>query len=67
MDERAFELAQEREEGARAAAIANRTRYEGVSLTHCVDCDEPIPDKRREAIRGVECCVDCQSIRETRR
>ncbi|OWL90458.1 hypothetical protein B7O88_04230 [Halopseudomonas aestusnigri] len=31
---------------------------------YCLDCDEAIPLKRREALPGVECCVDCQQLRE---
>jgi len=31
---------------------------------YCEDCDCAIPLKRREALPGVECCVDCQAIRE---
>lgn len=32
----------------------------GPSLTHCADCNEPIPERRREAIPGVRLCVKCQ-------
>lgn len=64
MDERAFEMAQEREEAERAAAIERRVRYAGVSRETCAECDEPIPAKRREAIQGVECCTECQALRE---
>lgn len=33
----------------------------GESLTHCGECGEEIPLRRREAIRGVRLCVACQS------
>lgn len=66
MDERAFEMAQKREQEERDARIAARVRYEGVSREECIDCFEPIPEARREAIPGVQCCVECQSIREAR-
>jgi phage/conjugal plasmid C-4 type zinc finger TraR family protein len=33
----------------------------GESLTHCEECDVPIPQARREAIKGVRLCVACQS------
>jgi phage/conjugal plasmid C-4 type zinc finger TraR family protein len=66
MDERAFEMAQQREEDERQAGIASRVRYTGQSREVCIDCDEPIPERRRQAIAGVECCTDCQSIREAR-
>ena len=32
----------------------------GDSLTHCAECEEPIPQARREAIPGVKLCIDCQ-------
>ena len=30
------------------------------SRTHCAECDEPIPEARRKALRGVSCCLPCQ-------
>lgn len=30
------------------------------SLTHCLDCSGPIPEGRREAVRGVKYCLTCQ-------
>jgi phage/conjugal plasmid C-4 type zinc finger TraR family protein len=33
----------------------------GESLTHCEECDESIPEARRQAIAGVRLCVNCQS------
>jgi phage/conjugal plasmid C-4 type zinc finger protein, TraR family len=36
----------------------------GESLTHCADCDEPIPEARRQAIPGVTLCRDCQEERD---
>ena len=33
----------------------------GESLTHCEECDAPIPEARREAVPGVRLCVKCQS------
>ncbi|PAV25270.1 TraR/DksA family transcriptional regulator [Tamilnaduibacter salinus] len=37
---------------------------EGESLTHCEDCDEPIPEARRIALPGVRLCVQCQAERD---
>ena len=37
----------------------------GESLTHCAECDEPIPEKRRAAIPGVKLCIDCQQERDS--
>lgn len=33
----------------------------GESLTHCEECEEEIPQARREAVAGVRLCVECQS------
>ncbi|HET7313040.1 DksA/TraR family C4-type zinc finger protein [Salinisphaera sp.] len=33
----------------------------GVGLTHCEECGEPIPERRRELIPGVRLCVACQA------
>ena len=38
----------------------------GQSATHCAECEEPIPEKRRAAIPGVKLCIDCQSERDGR-
>lgn len=37
------------------------------SARFCAECDEPIPDARRQAIPGVQLCVDCQSGRDRSR
>lgn len=36
----------------------------GDSLTHCADCEEPIPEARRQAIPGVKLCIDCMQERD---
>lgn len=33
----------------------------GESLTHCEECEEPIPERRRQAIPGVHLCIRCQT------
>ena len=43
------------------AVARARSRIGGESLTHCEDCDEPIPEARREALPGVRRCVACQA------
>jgi phage/conjugal plasmid C-4 type zinc finger TraR family protein len=43
-----------------------RRRPEGESLTHCAECEEPIPEARRNALPGVKLCVDCQSERDAK-
>lgn len=40
-------------------------RPRGESLTHCEECGEPIPEKRRELVAGVRYCVDCQQAHDT--
>lgn len=32
----------------------------GESLSHCEDCEAPIPERRRAALPGVRRCVRCQ-------
>ncbi|GGB48972.1 hypothetical protein GCM10011502_22790 [Oceanisphaera marina] len=39
----------------------------GDSLTHCEECDAPIPDARRKAIAGVRLCIECQAEQEKQR
>ena len=47
------------------AVNAARTRMPaGESLKFCEECDEPIPERRREAMPGVRTCVACQSGRD---
>ena len=36
----------------------------GDSLTHCEECEAPIPEARRQALPGVRLCVACQSERD---
>lgn len=36
----------------------------GDSLTHCAECEEEIPEKRRVAIPGVKLCIECQQERD---
>ncbi len=43
-----------------------RQRPAGESLTHCAECEEPIPEARRSALPGVKLCVDCQDERDAR-
>jgi len=46
------------------ARLKSRQGPRGESLTHCADCEEPIPEARRAAIPGVKLCVDCASERD---
>ena len=38
----------------------------GESLTHCAECEEPIPERRRLAQPGVKLCIDCVQERDSR-
>lgn len=60
-----IDRAQEREEEMRQDALADRARQAqttaGDSATVCAMCGEDIPEARREAVPGVQTCVECQS------
>lgn len=60
--DRAQALEQRQRDQAITAALA-RARPTGPSLTHCEDCDEEIPERRR-ALGGMTRCVPCQSTFE---
>ena len=67
MDE--IDRAIEREELDRALAIeASRGHYarcwEVASALECAGCAAHIPEARREALPGVQLCVDCQAEAE---
>ncbi|MCB1353588.1 MAG: DksA/TraR family C4-type zinc finger protein [Rhodobacteraceae bacterium] len=46
--------------------MQGRRRLAGESLTHCAECEEPIPEARRQAIPGVKLCIECQQERDAR-
>lgn len=43
---------------------AKRALPQGESLTHCEECDAPIPEARRLAMPGIRLCVSCQQSLE---
>lgn len=47
------------------ARLKARRGLQGESLTHCADCEEPIPEERRRALPGVKLCIDCQQERDS--
>ncbi|MBV9932022.1 MAG: DksA/TraR family C4-type zinc finger protein [Alphaproteobacteria bacterium] len=49
---------------AARARLAAAVSAEGE--THCVECGEEIPLKRRQAMPGARTCVACQSGRDAR-
>ncbi len=48
-----------------AVKIAREQLPQGISLTHCEECGEPIPEARRKAIEGVRLCIECQTEQES--
>lgn len=46
---------------ADAVLLARARLGNGESATHCSDCGEPIPERRRQAMPGVRTCVSCQA------
>lgn len=65
-----FDLGQARDEEMRSDALAEQARRHpmptGESARICKFCDEPIPEDRRRAIRGVQTCIECQTDIEKR-
>lgn len=51
---------------ADAVSFARRRLGQGESLTHCEDCEAPIPEARRLAVPGVRRCVECQAEEDGR-
>ena len=46
------------------AARIHAARISGTGPHYCIDCENTIPQARREAIRGCERCTDCQTLAE---
>ncbi len=44
-----------------AVKRARSRLQKGPGLTHCEECDAPIPEARRVAVPGVRLCVACQT------
>lgn len=47
-----------------AVARARSQLPRGDSLSHCEECDVPIPEARRQAVPGVRLCVNCQAAHD---
>ncbi|SHJ72100.1 TraR/DksA family transcriptional regulator (plasmid) [Halodesulfovibrio aestuarii] len=47
-----------------AIAQAQANRPTGPSLTHCVECGNPIPEARQMAVPGCSLCIECQKEQE---
>ncbi len=62
---RALDLANslaERERDAGIEAASKALQCNGI--THCIDCQKPIPPRRREAIPSAKRCFLCQQTYE---
>lgn len=64
-----FDRAQEREEEMRHDALVEQERraqagHGAESARICTECDGPIPEARRQAVLGVQTCVECQTFIE---
>jgi phage/conjugal plasmid C-4 type zinc finger TraR family protein len=64
MDELELSSISTEQETTRLILEARKKLGEGESLTHCEDCEEPIPEKRRVAAAGCRRCVKCQAEHE---
>ncbi|TLF48177.1 DksA/TraR family C4-type zinc finger protein [Halomonas urmiana] len=49
-----------------ALARSRQQLPDGESAEQCDECGEPIPQARRDAIRGVRFCLGCQAERDKR-
>jgi len=47
-----------------AVELARSRMPQGESLRWCEECEEPIPEPRRQALPGVRLCVRCQAEAE---
>lgn len=44
-----------------AVSRARQQLPQGESLSHCEECNQEIPQARRDAVPGVRFCISCQS------
>lgn len=47
-----------------AVERARQQLPQGPSAECCQNCDEPIPEGRRQAIIGVQLCIACQTLED---
>jgi len=48
-----------------AVARARSQLPRGTSLRKCEECDDPIPEARRQAVPGVRLCIACQQAADS--
>lgn len=68
-----IDRASKREEEFLSDALAEQRRRAGLegktvadSAEYCEECEEPIPQKRREAYPGTQLCANCKRLEELR-
>ncbi len=44
--------------------LARSRMPDGKSSTHCMECEEIIPEARRKAVPGIQYCIKCQTESE---
>ncbi|AKE58310.1 DksA/TraR family C4-type zinc finger protein [Citrobacter farmeri] len=49
-----------------AVARARGEIPRGDSLYECEECGDPIPEARRQAVRGVRLCLNCQQEKDSK-
>ena len=56
--------AQDHEEAIRSRQIEHARGRQAEPVEDCIACGDEIPEERREAMPGVQRCIDCQSNKE---
>ncbi|ABZ75898.1 transcriptional regulator, TraR/DksA family [Shewanella halifaxensis HAW-EB4] len=46
------------------AGRATKLLVAKASASYCARCGEDIPEPRRQAVKGVQLCIDCQTLSE---
>lgn len=62
MDERDIERSAQIMADQLEYRIACRVQYLGESARQCRDCGDEIPEGRRQALPGIQTCVDCAAL-----
>lgn len=62
------DLAVKHEQRAEERAKARRLSAKPAksSASHCIECGEAISQARQQAVPGVELCIECQTLEESR-
>lgn len=62
-----IDTASEIEELQRNNSLSHhRLNRNAVSAEHCIECGDPIEERRRAAVAGCQTCAECQSDLELR-